>query len=85
MEQCSRLPGPGSLLEVKRAGIAAFAASSEHYDRTMLAHDMLAMAVESESRTLRATRRPVPQPGRGEVLVRVRACGVCRTDLHIIE
>jgi alcohol dehydrogenase, propanol-preferring len=26
-----------------------------------------------------------PQPGPGEVLVRVRACGICRTDLHIAE
>lgn len=28
---------------------------------------------------------PVPQPAKGEVLIRVRACGVCRTDLHVIE
>jgi propanol-preferring alcohol dehydrogenase len=28
---------------------------------------------------------PRPQPGPGEVLVEVRACGVCRTDLHIVE
>jgi propanol-preferring alcohol dehydrogenase len=27
----------------------------------------------------------VPRPGAGEVLLRVRACGVCRTDLHIVE
>ena len=29
--------------------------------------------------------RPVPDPMPGEVLVRVRACGVCRTDLHLVE
>lgn len=29
--------------------------------------------------------RPDPEPGPGEVLVRVRACGVCRTDLHVVE
>jgi propanol-preferring alcohol dehydrogenase len=29
--------------------------------------------------------RPVPIPARGEVLVQVRACGVCRTDLHLAE
>ncbi|WP_346958488.1 zinc-dependent alcohol dehydrogenase family protein [uncultured Arthrobacter sp.] len=29
--------------------------------------------------------RPDPVPGRGEVLVRVRVCGVCRTDLHLAE
>ena len=28
---------------------------------------------------------PAPEPSEGEVLVRVRACGVCRTDLHVIE
>lgn len=28
---------------------------------------------------------PAPHPGAGEILVRVRACGVCRTDLHVIE
>ncbi|MGH3657356.1 MAG: zinc-binding alcohol dehydrogenase family protein [Micromonosporaceae bacterium] len=29
--------------------------------------------------------RPVPEPGPGEVLIRVHACGVCRTDLHLAE
>ncbi|KNA91651.1 zinc-binding alcohol dehydrogenase family protein [Gordonia sp. w5E2] len=29
--------------------------------------------------------KPVPTPGAGELLVRVRACGVCRTDLHVSE
>ena len=28
---------------------------------------------------------PLPEPGAGEVRVRVRACGLCRTDLHVIE
>ena len=34
---------------------------------------------------LTLVERPVPVPARGEVLVRVRACGVCRTDLHLAE
>ncbi|MQA86816.1 MAG: zinc-binding alcohol dehydrogenase family protein [Streptosporangiales bacterium] len=34
---------------------------------------------------LRRVERPVPEPGPGEVLLRVRACGVCRTDLHVAE
>jgi len=29
--------------------------------------------------------RPVPAPGGNEILVRVEACGVCRTDLHVID
>ncbi|MET8030829.1 zinc-binding alcohol dehydrogenase family protein [Streptomyces avermitilis] len=38
-----------------------------------------------EDGPLRFVERPVPVPGPGELLVRVRACGVCRTDLHISE
>lgn len=34
---------------------------------------------------LRLVDRPVPEPGPGEVRVRVSACGVCRTDLHLAE
>ncbi len=36
-------------------------------------------------RPLRAVGRPVPTPGPGELLLRVRACAVCRTDLHVAE
>ena len=32
---------------------------------------------------LRAAELPDPVPGPGDVLLRVRACGVCRTDLHL--
>jgi propanol-preferring alcohol dehydrogenase len=32
-----------------------------------------------------AVERPVPEPGPGEIRVRVTACGVCRTDLHLAE
>jgi len=38
-----------------------------------------------ESNPLEFTDVPSPRPGRGEVVIRVRACGVCRTDLHVIE
>jgi propanol-preferring alcohol dehydrogenase len=34
---------------------------------------------------LRAVDRPDPEPGPGEILVRVSTCGVCRTDLHVAE
>lgn len=34
---------------------------------------------------LAVVERAVPEPGVGEVLVRVDACGICRTDLHIVE
>ncbi|WP_189704171.1 zinc-binding alcohol dehydrogenase family protein [Streptomyces anandii] len=38
-----------------------------------------------EADPLRLVERPVPAPGDDELLVRVRACGVCRTDLHVTE
>ncbi|MEU8249292.1 zinc-binding alcohol dehydrogenase family protein [Nonomuraea sp. NPDC048916] len=34
---------------------------------------------------LEMEERPIPEPGLGEVLVKVEACGVCRTDLHLAE
>ncbi len=34
---------------------------------------------------LRLVERPLPEPGPGEVRVDVRVCGVCRTDLHVVE
>ena len=34
---------------------------------------------------IRLSERPVPVPARDEVLVRVQACGVCRTDLHVAD
>ena len=38
-----------------------------------------------ETRPLELRGVEVPEPGPDEVLVRVRACGVCRTDLHVVE
>jgi propanol-preferring alcohol dehydrogenase len=38
-----------------------------------------------DTRPLQLVDLPVPEPGRGEVLIRVEVCGVCRTDLHVVE
>ncbi len=38
-----------------------------------------------ESNPLRMAALPRPAPGPGEVLIQVHACGVCRTDLHVVE
>jgi propanol-preferring alcohol dehydrogenase len=46
---------------------------------------VLAMVVERPGAPLAARDRPVPPPGPGDVLVRVLACGVCRTDLHVAD
>ncbi len=44
---------------------------------------MRAMLLERAGAPLTPADRPVPIPGPGQLLLRVRACGVCRTDLHI--
>lgn len=46
---------------------------------------MRAMVLERPGEALRPIERPVPVPLAGQVLVRVLACGVCRTDLHIVD
>ena len=50
---------------------------------------MRAMVLEAaapvESRPLKLRDVTVPVPAPGEVLVKIRACGVCRTDLHVVE
>jgi propanol-preferring alcohol dehydrogenase len=46
---------------------------------------MRAMVLETTGRPLRLVQRPVPVPSASQVLVRVAACGVCRTDLHVVD
>jgi len=47
---------------------------------------MVLHAVSSaEERPLRPEELPAPRPGAGELLIEVEACGVCRTDLHLVE
>lgn len=43
------------------------------------------MVLEESPGTLREKEVPVPDPRADEALIRVEACGVCRTDLHIID
>jgi propanol-preferring alcohol dehydrogenase len=46
---------------------------------------MRAMVLERQGEPLREANVPDPQPGQGQVLIRVHACAVCRTDLHIFD
>ena len=46
---------------------------------------MRAMLFEKAGQPLRKVELPVPRPAVGQVLIRVRACAVCRTDLHVID
>jgi len=43
------------------------------------------MVFDGVGQPLRAVERPIPKPGPGQLLLRVQACGVCRTDLHLLD
>jgi alcohol dehydrogenase, propanol-preferring len=46
---------------------------------------MRAMVLEHQREPLRLVELPDPRPGPGQVLISVDACGVCRTDLHVVD
>ena len=46
---------------------------------------MKAMLLDRSREPLRLAELPVPEPGPGQVLIKVSACGVCRTDLHVVD
>src|ERR1700690_3926121 len=46
---------------------------------------MRAMVLDAARQPLREADLPDPEPGPGQVLVSVSACGVCRTDLHVVD
>jgi alcohol dehydrogenase, propanol-preferring len=47
--------------------------------------EMRALQIAHAGAPLARVRLPVPEPGSGEVRLRVTACGVCRTDLHLLD
>ena len=53
--------------------------------RTDTEGTMRAIVFEDVGRPLRAVELPVPAPGPDQLLLKVRACGVCRTDLHLLD
>ncbi|MGN6179096.1 MAG: zinc-dependent alcohol dehydrogenase family protein [Mucilaginibacter sp.] len=50
-----------------------------------LPQKMRAMVLEEQLKPLLYKELPVPQPGKGQVLIKIKACGICRTDLHVID
>jgi len=52
---------------------------------TGMGESMRAMVFDGPGRPLRETAIEVPEPAVGQVRLRVRTCGVCRTDLHVVD
>jgi propanol-preferring alcohol dehydrogenase len=46
---------------------------------------MRAMVLNQQRQPLRLQELPIPQPAEGQVLLKVSACGICRTDLHVLD
>ena len=46
---------------------------------------MRALVLDEPGKPLRRAELPVPRPAKGQLLLRVHACGVCRTDLHLLD
>jgi propanol-preferring alcohol dehydrogenase len=46
---------------------------------------VLAMILDVPGEPLRVAEVPVPEPGEGQLLLRVHCCAVCRTDLHVVD
>lgn len=46
---------------------------------------MRAMQLDAPATPLRLVERPLPSCGTGQILIEVSACGVCRTDLHVVD
>lgn len=46
---------------------------------------MKAMLLDSANSALRLAELPIPVPNENEVLLKIKACGVCRTDLHVLD
>ena len=43
------------------------------------------MVLDQPKTPLVLRERPIPQPAQGEILIEIAACGVCRTDLHVVD
>jgi propanol-preferring alcohol dehydrogenase len=88
-----RMPGPeharivleaGRVRKVQRCARAAASGILVHC-LNMSQASMRAMVFERVGEPLRAVERPLPRAEPGQLLIEVAACGVCRTDLHLLD
>jgi alcohol dehydrogenase, propanol-preferring len=76
--------GPFAMRRAARSSLEP--AESPDYIHFKRDHDLMqAMALLARGAPLTPLERPDPVPGPGEVRIKVGACGVCRTDLHVVD
>lgn len=66
-------------------GVGKMAAMRNAGPEAESSRSMQAMVFDRSGEPLRSLAVPRPDPGPGQLLVRVKACGVCRTDLHVVD
>ena len=59
--------------------------ASAHLDAALAEREHEGDGPGPSGRAPAACELPVPEPGPGEILVKVKACAVCRTDLHVVD
>src|SRR5262245_34191508 len=79
-----RRDAPHSLSVRRKAPAVAAVAVRERQGESM-AHSVRGVVARGKGRPVELASILVPDPGPGEALVRVQACGVCHTDLHYRE
>ena len=72
-------------LDFDAASLPARLRHRQRRPRPVTARSMRAMVLERPGEPLQLRRSAPPEPAAGQVLLRVHACGVCRTDLHLVD
>src|SRR5579885_2560058 len=72
--------GPTAAVGVQSRGGAVLVSARE-----ARGEPMRAMVLEAAGRPLAASEVPDPTPGPGQIAIRIHACAVCRTDLHVVD
>src|SRR4051794_39630893 len=86
----ARRPAPGSGSDQRQSTTATSPRCSASQSAVtsgmgVSIHAVRAMVLDQARTPLREAELPDPEPGPGQVALRVHACGVCRTDLHIVD
>src|SRR3954464_13937894 len=76
-----RRPSPARSCSRERSKVSVLAAMRSRVDHA----PVRSMVLDRPGTPLRPAQLPEPRPGPGQVALRVRACGVCRTDLHLTD
>ena len=80
---CSSAPQHEEVIPHPEGGKAA--SRRVRHERAMPSPTMHAMLLDAAGQPLRPAELPLPEPGPQQLRLRVPACGVCRTDLHIVD